>query len=63
MIIENNEETYTPDFYLIDYDKYIEIKGWWRDDAKIKYDLFKKTYPNILIELYEKNELKKLNIL
>ena len=24
--------TYTPDFYLFNYDKYIEVKGYWRND-------------------------------
>jgi len=55
--------TYTPDFYLMKEDKYIEIKGWWRDDAKIKYESFKEQYPNIIIELYDKIKLKKLNVL
>ena len=35
------DTTYTPDFYLPDRDKYIEIKGWWREDAKIKFKKFK----------------------
>lgn len=24
-------KNYTPDFYLIDYNIFIEVKGWWRD--------------------------------
>jgi predicted nuclease of restriction endonuclease-like RecB superfamily len=43
--------TYTPDFYLQETDEYIEIKGWWRDDAKLKFRLFKQKYPNIKIEV------------
>jgi predicted nuclease of restriction endonuclease-like RecB superfamily len=31
------ETTYTPDFYLSESDTYIEIKGFWRDDAKKKF--------------------------
>jgi len=43
--------TYTPDFYLPQTDEYIEIKGWFRDDAKKKFRLFKKSYPEIKIVL------------
>lgn len=34
-----NDKTYTPDFY-VDCFGYVEIKGWWRDDAKEKYEWF-----------------------
>jgi hypothetical protein len=43
--------TYTPDFYLIDENRYIEIKGWWRDKAKYKFELFKQKYSNIKINI------------
>lgn len=59
----DKDGTYTPDFYLIKENKYIEIKGWWRDDAKIKYESFQEQYPDLIIELYNKDVLKKLNIL
>ncbi len=55
--------TYTPDFYLIKENKYIEVKGWWRDDAKIKFDSFKEQYSDIEIELYDKIKLKEINVL
>jgi len=54
--------TYTPDFYLSKLNKYIEIKGYWRDDAKIKFKLFKRLYPKIKIILLMKNNLVKLGI-
>lgn len=50
--------TYTPDFYLPEFDLYIEIKGWWRDDAKKKFEEFKKRYNEIKIKILEKRELK-----
>jgi hypothetical protein len=31
---------YTPDFYLVDYDIYIEVKGWLMDRDKVKYRKF-----------------------
>lgn len=45
---------YHPDFYLIDEDKYIEIKGFWTSKAKEKFKKFKNEYPNINIEVIEK---------
>lgn len=55
--------TYTPDFYLSKLDKYVEIKGWWRDKAKTKFNSFKKQYPKIKIDLLMKPELKELGVL
>jgi predicted RNA-binding Zn-ribbon protein involved in translation (DUF1610 family) len=55
--------TYTPDFYLPESDTYIEIKGWWRDDAKKKFKLFKKLFPKIKIEVLIKKDLEKIGVL
>lgn len=57
------EGTYTPDFYLVNSKKYIEIKGYWRDDAKSKYNAFISQYKNINIEVYDKEKLLKLGVL
>jgi hypothetical protein len=57
------DSTYTPDFYLPKTDEYIEIKGWWRDDAKKKFRLFKKLYPNINIKILNRKFLKKEKII
>jgi len=55
--------TYTPDFYLKHKKIYIETKGYWRKENKKKFNKFKKIYPNINIEVWDKKILKKLNIL
>jgi hypothetical protein len=55
--------TYTPDFYVPIYAAYIEIKGFWRDDAKKKFKLFRKLYPDIRIRVLTKKSLQKLGIL
>jgi hypothetical protein len=55
--------TYRPDFYLPESDTYIEIKGWWRDDAKKKFRLFKKIYSNIKIIVFDKKKLQDSNII
>lgn len=63
LIIDEKEVSYTPDFYLIDDDKFIEVKGYWREDAKVKFKTFKETYPDINIKIYDKSKLKEIGIL
>jgi len=55
--------TYAPDFYLPKENKYIEIKGWWRDNAKKKFRRFKRKYPEIKIEVLMRKDLQKLNLI
>ena len=62
LILNEKETSYTPDFYIPSQDKYIEIKGYWRDDSKEKYELFLKTYPEIKIKLLMLEDLKELGI-
>jgi len=50
--------TYTPDFYLPEFNLYIEVKGWWRDDAKKKFEEFKQRYCGERIKVLDKQELK-----
>lgn len=58
----SNNKNYTPDFYIPNKNKYYEIKGYWREKSKHKYDLFKKEYPNIKIVLIEKKFYERLRI-
>jgi len=55
--------TYTPDFYLPEFNLYIEVKGYWRDDAKLKFEEFKQRYCGIRIKIVNKEELKENNII
>lgn len=59
---EQKSGTYCPDFYLPDRNKYYEVKGWWRDDAKIKFDAFNDQYPEVINILVTSVFLKKLKI-
>lgn len=52
--------TYRPDFYCKNENKYFEVKGYWWDDAKLKFDLFKEQYPEINIELIDAEKYKEL---
>jgi len=57
-----NGKTFRPDCYLIGKRKpWIEIKGYFRDDAKEKWEWFHKEYPNS--ELWDKKKLKEMKIL
>ncbi len=62
LILNSKPTTYTPDFFLLNKNKYVEIKGYWRDDSKPKYNTFKNQYPDIKIDLLMKEELNELGI-
>lgn len=62
-VFELSNTTYTPDFYLPQENKWVEVKGYWYDDAKEKFELFKKSYPQINIEVWEQQKLKELKII
>ncbi len=54
--------TYCPDFYLPEFDCYIEIKGWWRDNTRKRFKLFKQEYPDKNIKLLMQKDLQELSI-
>lgn len=56
----SNGTYYIPDFYVIEEHCFYEIKGYFIDDAKYKFELFKKEYPHIKIKLIYHNEYKDL---
>ena len=41
---------YTPDFWVEELGSYVEVKGYFRKDAKQKFDDFSKTHPIILAD-------------
>jgi hypothetical protein len=47
----SNGTSYTPDFYLVKKQKYIEIKGIISETNKEKMDLFRKEYPEIKFKI------------
>lgn len=54
----SDELTYTPDFFLPKFEKFVEIKGYMRKDAKCKVDKFKEEYPFDLEILYKEDLIK-----
>lgn len=51
---ENQSRTYFPDFYLIDFDKYVEVKGFVRDKDLAKW----KVLSNLII--IQKDEIRSI---
>jgi len=47
--IDDIQKTYNPDFYLPEYDEYIEVKGYFSDKDKIKMDAVLDQNPNVKI--------------
>lgn len=56
------DTTYTPDFYLPEWDLYIEVKGYFSDKAKEKMKKFKELYKNINLEIFGYKELFSLSL-
>lgn len=57
---------YYPDFFIYENDtlnKLVEVKGYFREANKKKFQMFMDEYPNIVIELWDKNVLKQLKII
>lgn len=58
-IFDLKTQTYTPDFYLPEYDMYIEVKNFLWKYSEIRDRKFRKLYPDInLILLLKKNYLE-----
>lgn len=58
----SNNRIYSPDFRLED-GSIVEIKGYLREDAKVKWELFCKDYPEFKKSILFKQDLKSLGVL
>lgn len=58
-----NGTRYICDLYLIQENKYIEVKGRWLKDAWDKVQLFRNTYPNLNLEIWDRSKLFLMNII
>jgi len=56
------KKNYIPDFYLIDYDIYIEVKGYWTDAARHKMKAVQKRHPVKILILESLAEIEVLKI-
>lgn len=55
-----NTTTYSPDFYLPEYDIWWEVKGYMRDSARIKIKQFFIWYPKEVLRILYKDDIDKL---
>ena len=49
-------QTYTPDFYLPEYNSYIEVKNFLNEYSKVRDEKFRKIYPDIKLILILKKD-------
>lgn len=59
-ILENKTRSYSPDFYLEDYNLYLEIKGYWWGNDKNKMAAIAIKYPDTKIVVIEKEQYEKI---
>lgn len=59
-IIDGKQKSYTPDFYLPQFDLYLEVKGYWWGEDKKKMKAVKKAHSDRKIVFIEKAEYKRL---
>ena len=62
----SNGRYYYPDFFIYEdlkFVKLIEVKGYFREANRLKFEMFLREYPDIKIELWQKQELKNRKII
>jgi hypothetical protein len=52
--------SYLPDFYLPEFKKYIEVKGYWYKSSREKFDKLLEYFPDLKIDLLVEQDYKKL---
>lgn len=52
--------TYTPDFYLVDSETFVEVKGFFSEKNKEKMSYFHQSHPNVNLKYIHKTDYKKL---
>lgn len=59
-VMDGKVRSYTPDFYLEDYDVYLEIKGFWWGNDKEKMRIVLETHKDTNIFVVEKEQFNKI---
>jgi hypothetical protein len=62
----SNGSYYYPDFFIYEDDKFVkivEVKGYFRENNRKKYEMFLSEYPDICIELWQRPKLYELQII
>jgi hypothetical protein len=58
--LDGKQKSYTPDFYLEEYDVFLEIKGFWWGNDKNKMKAVMEQHPQKRIIIVEKQEYDKI---
>jgi hypothetical protein len=58
--IDDKIKSYTPDFYLPEYDTYLEVKGYWWGDDRRKMDIIIAKYPERKIFIVELEQYQQI---
>lgn len=62
----SNGKYYYPDFFIYEngiFSHLIEVKGYFREANKQKFDMFLLEYPDIKVQLWQQDTLKRLDII
>lgn len=59
-VMDGKERSYTPDFYLKDYNIFLEIKGYWWGNDREKMDIVLETHKDKNIVIIEKEQYEKI---
>jgi hypothetical protein len=62
----SNGRYYYPDFFIYENSKctkLVEVKGYFREANRLKFEMFLREYPEVKIELWQKQELKDRKII
>ena len=59
-VMDEKERCYTPDFYLQDYNVYLEVKGYWWGSDKEKMNIVCETHKDKRIVIIEKEQYEKI---
>jgi hypothetical protein len=62
LTIDSKKRFYIPDFYLPEFDCWIEIKGWFKPQAKKKMKIFKKKY-SVNIKIFDGKILNQIGVI
>lgn len=54
---------YTPDFYIIESDTFVEIKGYFSEKDQLKMKLVQEQNPSLKISILRKDELEELGVI
>lgn len=59
-LFDLGEHTYRPDFYLPEYDVFVEVKNFMGPYSQMRDSLFRKIYTNVILEIISKDHYQEI---